>query len=159
MAGDDIKHLKIYFDGGSRGNPGPSAVGAVVLDDRGNRLEEMSAYIGKYTNNMAEYLALDKILDIAEKYKSKKIILFTDSKLLCNQIKKTWKIKDENILKIYLKVSQKLGRYDLVDLRLIPREQNKEADRLVNKALDKKDLTYEGESKISFGNIDDQSPY
>ena len=155
MAEETIKYLKIYFDGGSRGNPGPSAVGAVVFDDRDNRLEELSTYIGKYTNNMAEYLALDKVLDLADKYNSKKIILFSDSKLLCNQIKKTWKIKDENILKVYLKVSGKLAGYDLVDLRLIPREQNKEADRLVNKALDKKDLTYEGESKISFGNIDD----
>ena len=155
MAGETIKYLKIYFDGGSRGNPGPSAVGAVIFDDGDNRLAEMSVYIGKYTNNMAEYLALDRVLDLAEKYNSKKIMLFTDSKLLCNQIKKIWKIKDENILKVYLKVSGKLARYDLVDLRLILREQNKEADRLVNKALDKKDLTYEGESKISFGNIDD----
>ncbi|MDD5622857.1 MAG: ribonuclease HI family protein [Actinomycetota bacterium] len=155
MAGESIKYLKIYFDGGSRGNPGPSAVGAIIFDDRDNRLEEMSAYIGKYTNNIAEYLALDKVLDLAEKYNSKKIMLFSDSKLLCNQIKKTWKIKDENILKVYLKVSGKLARYDLVDLRFIPREENKEADRLVNKALDKKDLTYDGESEISFGNIDD----
>jgi len=155
MAGETIKYLKIYFDGGSRGNPGPSAVGAVIFDDRGNKLEEMSAYIGKYTNNIAEYMALDKVLDLAEKYNIKKIMLFTDSELLSKQIKKIWKIKDENILKVYLKVSEKLARYDLVDLRLIPREQNKEADRLVNKALDKKDLTYEGESKISFGNIDD----
>ena len=155
MAGETIKYLKIYFDGGSRGNPGPSAVGAVIFDDRGNKLEEMSAYIGKYTNNIAEYMALDKVLDLAEKYNIKKIMLFTDSELLSKQIKKIWKIKDENILKVYLKVSEKLARYDLVDLRLIPREQNKEADRLVNKALNKKDLTYEGESKISFGNIDD----
>jgi ribonuclease HI len=155
MAKDAIKYLKIYFDGGSRGNPGPSAIGAVIFDDRDNKLEEMSAYIGKYTNNMAEYMALDKVLDLVEKYNSKKIILFTDSELLSKQIKKVWKIKDENILKVYLKVSAKLARYDLVDLRLIPREENKEADRLVNKALDKKDLTYEGESKISFGNIDD----
>ncbi len=155
MAGESIKYLKIYFDGGSRGNPGPSAVGAVIFDDKGNKLAEMSAFIGKYTNNMAEYMALDKVLDLVEKYNSKKIILFTDSELLSKQIKKIWKIKDENILKIYLKVSAKLARYEIVDLRLIPREENKEADRLVNKALDKKDLTYEGESKISFGNIDD----
>ena len=155
MTGEAIKYLKIYFDGGSRGNPGPSAVGAVIFDDKDNKLEEMSAFIGKYTNNMAEYMSLYKVLDLAEKYSSREIMLFTDSELLSKQIKKIWKIKDENILKVYLKVSGKLARYDLVDLRLIPREENKEADRLVNKALDKKDLTYEGESKISFGNIDD----
>jgi ribonuclease HI len=155
MAKETRKYLKIYFDGGSRGNPGPSAVGAVIFDDRDNKLEEMSAYIGEYTNNVAEYLALERVLDLLEKYNCKKIMLFTDSKLLNNQIKKLWKIKDKSILKIYLKVSEKLAKYDIVDLRLIPRENNVEADRLVNNALDKKDLTYEGESKIRFGNIDD----
>jgi len=155
MAKETYRYLKIYFDGGSRGNPGPSAVGAVIFDERDNKLEEMSAYIGEYTNNVAEYLALDKVLDLLEKYNCKKIMLFTDSKLLNNQIKKLWKIKDGNILKIYLKVSGKLAKYDTVDLRLIPREQNTEADRLVNNALNKKDLTYKGESKIRFGDIDE----
>jgi len=154
MAKETYQYLKIYFDGGSRGNPGPSAVGAVIFDDRDNKLEELSAYIGEYTNNVAEYLALERVLDLLEKYNCKKIVLFTDSKLLNNQIKKLWKIKDKSILKIYLKVSEKLANYDIVDLRLIPRESNVEADRLVNNALDKKELTYEGESKIRFGNID-----
>lgn len=155
MAKETYQYLKIYFDGGSRGNPGPSAVGAVVFDDRDNKLEEMSACVGEYTNNVAEYLALEKVLDLLEKYHCKKIMLFTDSKLLNNQIKKLWKIKDKSILKIYLKVSEKLSKYDIVDLRLIPRENNVEADRLVNNALDKKELTYEGESKIRFGNVDE----
>jgi ribonuclease HI len=155
MAGKSYSYLKIYFDGGSRGNPGPSAVGAVVYDDKGEKIDELSSYIGSHTNNAAEYLALDKVLDTVEKYMCKKVILFTDSKLLHNQVKKIWKIKDKNILEIFVRVSKKLGRYDVVDLRLIPREENKEADRLVNKALDKKELTYEGESKISFGNVDD----
>jgi len=148
-------YLKIYFDGGSRGNPGPSAVGAVVYDDKDRKLEELSAYIGERTNNVAEYMALDKVLDLIKKYHCRKIILFTDSKLLSNQIKKIWKIKNSDILKIYLKVSEKLGKYDIVDLRHIPRENNTEADRLVNKALDKREFTYEGESKVNFGNIDE----
>jgi ribonuclease HI len=155
MAGKSYSYLKIYFDGGSRGNPGPSAVGAVVYDDKNKRIEELSSYIGSHTNNVAEYLALDKVLDAIEKYKCKNVVLFTDSKLLHNQVKKIWKIKDKNILEIFLKVSKKLNRYDVVDLRLVPREENKEADKLVNRALDKKELTYEGESEISFGNVDD----
>jgi ribonuclease HI len=155
MAGQNYSYLKIYFDGGSRGNPGPSAVGAVVYDDKGSKIDELSSHIGSHTNNVAEYLALDKVLDKVEKYDCKKIILFTDSKLLHNQVKKIWKIKDKNILEIFVRVSKKLGRYDVVDLRLIPREENKEADKLVNRALDKKELTYEGESNISFGNVDD----
>lgn len=155
MTEENYGYLKIYFDGGSRGNPGPSAVGAVVYDDKDKKLEELSAHIGEHTNNIAEYMALDKVLDLVEKYHCRKIILFTDSKLLNNQIKKVWKIKDSGILKIYLKVSEKLSKYDLVDLRLISRKNNIEADRLVNQALDKRELTYEGESKISFGNIDE----
>ena len=155
MTEENYGYLKIYFDGGSRGNPGPSAVGAVVYDDKDKKLEELSAHIGEHTNNVAEYIALDKVLDLVEKYHCRKIILFTDSKLLNNQIKKVWKIKDSGILKIYLKVSEKLSKYDLVDLRLISRKNNIEADRLVNQALDKREFTYEGESKISFGNIDE----
>lgn len=155
MTEENYSNLKIYFDGGSRGNPGPSAVGAVVYDDKDKKLEELSAHIGEHTNNVAEYIALDKVLDLVEKYHCRKIILFTDSKLLNNQIKKVWKIKDSGILKIYLKVSEKLSKYDLVDLRLISRKNNIEADRLVNQALDKREFTYEGESKISFGNIDE----
>jgi ribonuclease HI len=155
MTEENYGYLKIYFDGGSRGNPGPSAVGAVVYDDKDKKLEELSAYIGEYTNYVAEYMALDKVLDMVEKYHCRKIILFTDSKLLNNQIKKVWKIKNTGILKIYLKVSKKLSRYDIVDLRLISRKHNIEADKLVNQALDKRELTYEGESKISFGNIDE----
>ncbi len=155
MAKEIYSYLKIYFDGGSRGNPGPSAVGAVAYDNKNKKIEELSIFIGRYTNNMAEYLALDSALDMVEKYHCKKIILLTDSKLLNNQIKKVWKIKDKNILEVYLKVSEKLSRYSIVDLRLIPREKNMEADRLVNQALDKKELTYEGESKISFGNVDE----
>ena len=153
MAENTYEYLKVYFDGGSRGNPGPSAVGAVLYDDKDKKLEELSEYIGQYTNNMAEYMAFSRALDMAEKYKCKKIILHTDSKLLNNQVKKLWKIKDKNILEIYLEVSQKLGKYGLVDLRLIPREQNTEADRLANDALNKKEFTYDGESKINFGEI------
>jgi len=155
MAEENYGYLKIYFDGGSRGNPGPSAVGAVVYDDKDKKLEELSAHIGEQTNNVAEYIALDKVLDLVEKYHCRKIILFTDSKLLNNQIKKVWKIKDSGILKIYLKVSEKLSKYNLVDLRLISRKNNVKADRLVNQALDKREFIYEGESKISFGNVDE----
>jgi ribonuclease HI len=151
----DYKHLKVYFDGGSRGNPGPSAIGAVIYDDKGKRLGELSEYIGKYTNNVAEYIAMEKVLEYIEKLEIKEIILLTDSTLVHNQIKKLWKIKDKKILDIYVRLTEKLSRYDKVDLRLIPREENREADKLVNKALDSKDFKYEGELNISFGQIDD----
>lgn len=150
---ENYNYLKIYFDGGSRGNPGPSAVGAVIYDQNGNKIDRLSLYIGNYTNNQSEYIALDKVLEHIKKYNCKKLIIFTDSKLLYSQLKKIWKIKDSSILKLYLDISKKLTGYDLVDLRLIPREKNKEADKLVNMALDKKETIYDGEEKINFGSI------
>ncbi len=147
-----MEYLKIFFDGGSRGNPGPSSVGVVLYDHKGNKIEEISEYIGNMTNNAAEYIALEKALDAAEKYDVKKIILITDSQLVHNQLKKTWKLKNQNLQKIYIKIIEKLKRYSLVDLRLVPREQNKEADILVNRALDGLNNKDQG---ISFGNIED----
>jgi ribonuclease HI len=155
----NFDHLKIYFDGGSRGNPGPSAVGAVVYDKNDNLVDQMSLYIGNYTNNLAEYLALENVLELIKKYRVKynvqRIILFTDSKLLYSQLKRIWKIKDEEILEVYKKVIKKLKDYETVDLRLIPREGNKAADRLVNEALDKKSNNLLDEAEINFGIIED----
>ena len=155
----NFDHLKIYFDGGSRGNPGPSAVGAVVYDKNDNLVDQMSLFIGNYTNNLAEYLALDNVLELIKKYRVKynvqRIILFTDSKLLYSQLKRIWKIKDEEILEVYKKVIKKLKDYETVDLRLITREGNKAADRLVNEALDKKSNTLLDEAVINFGIIED----
>ena len=150
-----MEYLKIYFDGGSRGNPGPSAVGIVIYDQDGNLVEEISQFIGHQTNNVAEYQALLKALETAEKYGTDKVILITDSKLVHNQVKKIWKIKDENLLKIYIAITQKLSSYKAVDLRLVPREQNQEADKLVNQALDSQEVTYQGEHQVSFGKVEE----
>jgi len=152
---DQDKYLKIFFDGGSRGNPGPSAIGAVIYDEKGERMGELSEYIGKNTNNVAEYKALEKVLEYVEKLEIRKIILHTDSALVHNQVKKIWKIKDKKILDIYLGITDKLSQYEKVDLRLIPREKNREADKLVNRALENMEFRYAGESGISFGEIED----
>lgn len=146
-----MNYLKIFFDGGSRGNPGPSAIGAVIYDHNGKKIEQVSEYIGKQTNNIAEYCALDKSLEVAEKYKVEKIILVTDSKLVHNQLKKTWRLKNKNLQEIYMRIMDKLKHYSTVDLRLVPRRENKEADALVNKALD--GMSNKGVQEISFGQI------
>jgi len=155
----NFEYLRIYFDGGSRGNPGPSAVGAAVYDKNSNLIDELSECIGEFTNNQAEYLALEKVLDLVKKYKIKynirKIIILTDSKLVYSQIKGLWKIKNMDISEIFKRVVKKLREYDVVDMRLIPREDNKVADRLVNMALDKKDRLFNVDSEINFGNVDE----
>jgi len=152
---DKFEFLKIYFDGGSRGNPGPSAIGAVVYDQDDKKVGQVSEYIGKHTNNIAEYMSLKKVLEYITRFETSRIILLTDSKLVHHQVKKIWKIKDKKILDIYLKLSKRLSDYSTVDLRLIPREENTEADRLVNEALDRKEFTYDGESDVNFGVIED----
>ena len=152
---DKFKFLKIYFDGGSRGNPGPSAIGAIVYDQDDKKVGQVSEYIGKNTNNIAEYTSLEKVLEYISRFETSSIILLTDSKLVHHQVKKIWKIKDKKILDIYLKLSKRLSEYSTVDLRLIPREENTEADRLVNEALDRKEFTYDGESDVNFGVIED----
>jgi ribonuclease HI len=140
LADLNFEYLKIYFDGGSRNNPGPSAVGVVIFDKNNNRVDEISEYIGIQTNNFAEYSAFDRALDMSgrfrTKYKISRIILFTDSKLLYNQVRGFWKIKDSDLAGIHKKIIKKLKEYDTVDLRLVPRQENREADRLVNIALD-----------------------
>lgn len=161
----NFEYLKIYIDGGSRGNPGPSAIGSVIYDKNDNIVEEISLYIGETTNNIAEYSALDAALDTIKKIKAKynvrRIMIFTDSKLLFSQVKGLWKIKNENIFEIHKKITKKLKEYDVVDLRLIPREQNTAADRLVNRALDLKlkgaagSGTLLDENTINFGTIEE----
>ncbi len=151
-----MDYIKIFFDGGSRGNPGPSAIGAVVYDKTGNRIGQISDFIGDQTNNIAEYMALSRALEAVERYNADKIILVTDSKLVHNQLKGIWKIKNRNLYEIYIQIIEKLKHYSTVDLRLVPREKNKEADALVNKVLDDY-CTIEG-SEISFGQVKDQAP-
>lgn len=155
----NFEYLRIFFDGGSRGNPGPSAVGAAVFDKNNNLVDELSEYIGEFTNNQAEYLALEKILDLIKKYKLKynisKIIISTDSKLVYSQLRGIWKVKDTEIMEIFKRVVKKLKDYEVVDLRLIPREDNKRADKLVNLALDKKDRLFDMDSEINFGNVEE----
>jgi len=154
----NFEYLRIYFDGGSRGNPGPSAVGAAIYDKNSNLIDELSEYIGELTNNQAEYIALEKVLDLVKKYKIKynvrKIIILTDSKLVYSQLKGIWKIKNTDILEIFKRVVKKLKDYEVVDLRHIPREENKVADKLVNQALDKKDRLFNADSEINFGDVD-----
>lgn len=130
--------IKIYTDGGSRGNPGPSAIGIVFIKDK-NIIFRYNEYIGNTTNNIAEATAISKALQIAKdniviKWKNCEIILYTDSLLICNQILGLYKIKDSNLKTIHEKI--KLLRRELnIKFVHIPREQNTLADSEVNKAL------------------------
>ena len=137
-----MKEVKVFVDGGARGNPGPAAIGIYVVSDQGKPLAKLAGKIGKATNNEAEYKALlkglDWVLENQEKLESQtKISFFLDSQLVYSQVIGIFKVKSENIRKFIFELRQKEA---LIKLPLfynhILREKNYEADRLVNLALD-----------------------
>lgn len=128
--------LYIYTDGGARGNPGPAGIGAVILDDKNNVIGEVSRFIGVATNNVAEYLAVIYGLHESLYKGASSVFIRTDSQLVARQLKGEYKIKDANLRK-FSDIALNLFRFfKSVDIEEIPREQNKAADRLVNKAID-----------------------
>lgn len=137
-----MNEIRVFTDGGARGNPGPAAIGVYIEDQNGKKLAEIGKKIGATTNNVAEYKAVIEALNWAfENQKmfarNTKILFFLDSLLVCSQINGEWKIKDENLRSLYFAVKQKEGELNLsVSYSYIPREKNKKADFLVNAALD-----------------------
>ena len=125
----------IYIDGASRGNPGSSAVGVVIIDAKGNK-RKIKKYLGIHTNNQAEYHALITALAFAKKLRKTHLTIFTDSQLLANQVNRLWKVRDPDIKALYQEAISLIASFKKVKLNHIPRDLNKEADRLANEALD-----------------------
>ncbi|MBI3380236.1 ribonuclease HI family protein [Candidatus Gottesmanbacteria bacterium] len=136
------KKLIIFTDGGARGNPGPSGIGVVIKSETGQILNEISQIIGQTTNNVAEYQAVVAALEyLKNNYQSTisnyQFNFFLDSKLVVNQLNGLFKIKENHLRELMLKVrnlEQEVGGN--ISYSYIPREKNWEADALVNKALD-----------------------
>lgn len=131
--------LVIYCDGGARGNPGPAAIGAVVLDpsaDPPTRLATVSERIGVATNNVAEYRALVAALEAAREFPARRIRVRADSQLLIRQLEGRYRVKQAHLRPYFERARELLAEYEDVDLAHVPREQNTEADALVNAALD-----------------------
>ena len=129
--------LIIYCDGGARGNPGPAGIGIVVYDDKGEKLLSSGKYIGETTNNQAEYQAVIFALEQIKKFKARDLTFFLDSELLVNQLNRRYKIKDQDLAKLFLKIWNLTINYPKIIYKHIGREKNKEADAEVNKAIDK----------------------
>lgn len=133
------KEVIVYTDGGSRGNPGPAAIGAVINYKGEER--EYSKQIGETTNNIAEYeaaiFALEKLKQLLGKEKAKetKVELRSDSELLVNQFNRKYKIKNDKIAPLFIKLWNLSQDFGGIELKLITREENKAADRLVNETL------------------------
>jgi ribonuclease HI len=137
--GTQLDEIVIYCDGGSRGNPGPSAIGAVVLDpstDPPRRLATVSERIGVTTNNVAEYRALIAGLEAAAPFRARVMRVRADSKLVVEQVKGTWKVKQPHLRPLLEEARKLLAGYSEIDLQHVPRAENTDADALVNAALD-----------------------
>ncbi len=134
------KKLIIYTDGGARGNPGPAAIGAVLKDKSGKAVAEISVYIGETTNNQAEYRAVIAALEKAKKLGGSELEFFLDSELVVKQLNREYKVKDKNLAPLFLKIYNLLTGFKKAIFKHIPREFNKEADALVNKAIDEKEI-------------------
>ena len=138
------KKIIIYTDGGSRGNPGPAGAGAYITDEDGKVLKEASKFLGVKTNNWAEYeavalgFALLKKIFGSGKTKNLKVEVRTDSKLIAEQLSGRYQIREETLFPQFIKVWNMLVKdFKNVTFTHIPREKNKEADRLANEAMDR----------------------
>lgn len=128
--------VTIFTDGGSRGNPGPSATGVVIKDEHGQVLAAYGEYLAKQTNNYAEYSAVISGLQKAYALGATEVIMLMDSKLACEQLNRRWKVKHPEIQKLFVRAWNEMQKFKKVSIRHIPRERNKEADAQVNKTLD-----------------------
>jgi len=124
-----------FIDGASSGNPGPAGIGVVIYCGKDELLSE-SKYIGETTNNVAEYTALTHLLDLCKKYDIKKIKVFSDSELLVKQVNGEYKVKNENLKKFFFSIFRHKNHMDFI-IEHVPREQNKEADKLAKAASQK----------------------
>ncbi|MBU4337987.1 ribonuclease HI family protein [Patescibacteria group bacterium] len=127
--------LTIYSDGGSRGNPGPAAIGVALCASNG-KTYEYGEFIGKATNNEAEYKALIMALLKAKSLKAKNVRCFLDSELAVKHLNHQYRIKDEKIIPLFIKIWNLTFDFEKITFTYIPREKNKKADALVNKILD-----------------------
>jgi ribonuclease HI len=132
------KIVKLWTDGASRGNPGPASVGVVIESNSGERLFEISESIGAHTNNYAEYAAVLAGLEGAVALGAKKAVVHADSELVVKQLSGEYRVRHPELISLYeaVKVVERklLGG---VLYKHVPREENREADRLANLALDK----------------------
>jgi ribonuclease HI len=126
----------VHVDGGSRGNPGPAAVGAVASVPDGDVLLERGAFIGEATNNVAEYKAVLLGLELARELGASEVEVVNDSELVSRQIGGEYKVKHAGLKPLYLDTMRTLREFDRWAVRSVRREGNVRADQLVNEALD-----------------------
>jgi ribonuclease HI len=131
-----MSRLTVNVDGGARGNPGPAAIGVVVRDSSGEVLAELGERIGEATNNVAEYRALLRGIELAAEHEATELELIGDSELVVRQVEGKYKVKNAGIKPLHAEVKRALGPFGSWSIRHVRRAENADADRLVNQALD-----------------------
>lgn len=134
--------FSIYGDGGSRGNPGPAGSGAIIRNEEGDTVAEISEFLGVTTNNVAEYTAVLRGLEtlatmLEGKAKDAEVHVRMDSMLVIRQMKGEWKIKHPNMKPLAARVGELVSLFKSVSFEHVYREHNKDADRLANEAMDR----------------------
>ncbi len=128
--------ITAHIDGGSRGNPGPAAAGFTLTDEKGKQLLARGVFLGRATNNVAEYTGLLRALDAAAKVHARELTVFSDSELLVKQINGQYRVKSKLIKPLFEQAVSLLAQFRNWQIRHVRREMNARADKLVNQALD-----------------------
>jgi len=128
----------LYFDGASRSNPGPASYGGVIYNENDEEVFTYKKYIGKQTNNVAEYMGCFHGVQACVQEGIKNVIIYGDSKLVVEQVNGRWKVKSPNIKPIYDEIKKVLATkpFDSIEFKHVRRNKNKRADELANQALD-----------------------
>jgi len=133
-----VKKGRVFSDGGARGNPGPAAIGILVCDAKGDMLREHQETIGEATNNIAEYRAVIRGLELAHELGLQEIEYFVDSELVARQLLGEYRVKSPHLKDLVLRVKEREKNFQKVNYTHVPRthEKIRWVDRLVNRALD-----------------------
>jgi ribonuclease HI len=129
--------ITAYTDGGSRGNPGPAGFGVYIEDAQGKSVAQLSEYVGRKTNNFAEYSGLLAALNFALEQGYPRLKVITDSELMVKQIKGQYRVQSPELRPLYEEAKRRIARLDSFQIQHVLREKNRHADRLANEAMDR----------------------
>lgn len=132
----DSPEIIAHIDGGSRGNPGPAAYGVAITTAEGEPVATFAKYLGETTNNFAEYQGLLAALDYALRHDYPRLRVLTDSELMARQISGQYKVRSPDLKPLHERAQALIARLKSFSIRHVYREQNREADRLANQAMD-----------------------
>jgi ribonuclease HI len=131
--------IRLYTDGASRGNPGPAGAGIYITDATDQTLMEKSVFLGKTTNNVAEYQALIIGLELALQFSPQRLLVQMDSELIVRQLSGRYRVTSSHLLPLFRRARELLASFKEAHVAHIPREKNRQADRLSNQAIDQQD--------------------